>query len=80
MIIKVRPGSEKTLGQILIAKGVISQEKLDLALKIKDVQPEKYLGEILFQLGVPQDKINWILRGGLGCLDRKQGFISGILL
>jgi len=61
MIIKVRPGSEKTLGQILIAKGVISQEKLDLALKIKDVQPEKYLGEILFQLGVPQDKINWIL-------------------
>jgi hypothetical protein len=27
-------------------------------LKIKDVQPDKYLGEILFRIGVPQDKIN----------------------
>jgi hypothetical protein len=54
-------GSEKTLGQILIAKGVISQRQLDLALKIKDVQPDKYLGEILFQIGVPQEKINQAL-------------------
>jgi hypothetical protein len=57
-VIKTRMGSEKTLGQILIAKGVISQKQLDLALKIKDVQPDKYLGEILFQIGVPQEKIN----------------------
>ena len=34
-MIKSRMGSEKTLGQILIAKGVISQKQLDLALKIK---------------------------------------------
>jgi MSHA biogenesis protein MshE len=60
-VIKTRMGSEKTLGQILIAKGVISQRKLDLALKIKDVQPDKYLGEILFQIGVPQQKINQAL-------------------
>jgi len=58
MVIKARPDSEKTLGQILIAKGIISQRQLDLALKIKDVQPDKYLGEILFQIGVPQEKIN----------------------
>ena len=57
-MIQTRTGSEKTLGQILIAKGVISQKQLDLALKIKDVQPDRYLGEILFKLGVPQEKIN----------------------
>ena len=57
-MIKSKPGSEKTLGQILVANGTISQEQLDLALKIKDVQPDKYLGEILFQIGVPQEKIN----------------------
>ena len=60
-MIKTRPGSEKTLGHILVANGTISQKQLDLALKIKDVQPDKYLGEILFQIGVPQEKINWAL-------------------
>jgi len=60
-MIKSRPGSEKTLGHILVANGTISQKQLDLALKIKDVQPDKYLGEILFQIGVPQEKINWAL-------------------
>lgn len=58
---RARHVSEKTLGQILMAKGVISKEKLDLALKIKDVQPGKYLGEILFRIGVPQEKINQVL-------------------
>jgi hypothetical protein len=58
-MIKSRPGSEKTLGHILVANGTISQKQLDLALK--DVQPDKYLGEILFQIGVPQEKINWAL-------------------
>lgn len=61
MAIKARPVSEKTLGQILLVKGVISQQKLALALKIKNVQPDKYLGEILFQIGVPQQKINQAL-------------------
>ena len=39
-------------------KASSAEEQLDLALKIKDVQPDKYLGEILFQIGVPQEKIN----------------------
>lgn len=73
--------SEKTLGQILVSKGVISQKKLDLALKIKEVQPEKYLGEILFRMGVPQEKINWVLyyvnkRKTIGQVLRDQELIS----
>jgi len=74
-VIKTRMGSEKTLGQILIAKGVISQRQLDLALKIKDVQPDKYLGEILFQIGVPQQKINQALY-----YFHKRKTIGGILI
>ncbi|HNS55154.1 MAG TPA: hypothetical protein PKH25_10295 [Syntrophales bacterium] len=55
---KTRPGGEKTLGQILVDKGIISREQLDRALQIKAEQPGKYLGEILFEMGVSQDKIN----------------------
>ena len=58
MEIKSRPGGEKTLGQILVEKGIIKQEQLDQALMIKAEQPGKYLGEILFEIGVPQEKIN----------------------
>ena len=81
MVIQVGPGSENTLGQILIAKGVISQKQLDLALKIKEVQPDKYLGEILFRIGVPQEKINWALyyfrkRKSIGEVLRDQELIS----
>lgn len=53
-----RPGGEKTLGQILVEKGIIGQEQLDRALRIKAEQPGKYLGEILFEMGVSQEKIN----------------------
>lgn len=55
---KSRTASEKLLGQILAARGVVSRKQLDLALRIKDVQPDKYLGEILLRIGVPQEKIN----------------------
>jgi len=55
---KTRPGGEKTLGQILVDKGIISREQLDRALQIKAEQPKKYLGEILFEMGVSQEKIN----------------------
>ena len=58
MEIKSKSGGVKTLGQILVEKGIIRQEQLDQALKIKDEQPGKYLGEILFEIGVPQEKIN----------------------
>ena len=55
---KTRPGGDKTLGQILVDKGIIGREQLDRALQIKAEQPGKYLGEILFEMGVSQDKIN----------------------
>jgi hypothetical protein len=58
MEIKSKSGGDKTLGQLLVEKGIIGQEQLDQALKIKDEQPGKYLGEILFEIGVPQEKIN----------------------
>ena len=53
-----RPGSDDTLGQALVANGTMSQDQLDFALMLKDAQPDKYLGEILIQIGVPQEKIN----------------------
>src|SRR5690606_16266457 len=55
---KTRPAVEKTLGQILVEKGIINRDQLDRALKIKSEQPDKYLGEILFEIGVSQEKIN----------------------
>jgi hypothetical protein len=81
MVIISKSGSEKTLGQILIAKGIISQKQLDLALKIKDIQPGKYLGEILVRIGAPQEKINWALyyyhkRKIIGEILIDQGLIS----
>ncbi len=81
MVSKGKRGAERPLGQILVDKGVISQEKLDLALKIKDVQPGKYLGEILLRIGVPQEKINWALyyfhkRKTIGEVLRDQELIS----
>jgi len=50
--------TEKTLGQILIEKNIITPAILDLALKRQEREKGKYLGEILFEMGVPQDEIN----------------------
>ena len=80
-MIKPKPSSEKRLGEILVARGIISQRQLNLALKIKAVQPDKYLGEILFKLGVPQEKINRTLyyshkRKTIGEVLRDQELIS----
>ena len=58
MEVKSRPAGEKTLGQILFEKGIITQEQLDRALRVKAEQPGKYLGEILFEMGISQEKIN----------------------
>ena len=41
-----------------MANGTMSQDQLDFALMLKDAQPDKYLGEILIQIGIPQEKIN----------------------
>lgn len=47
-----------TLGEILVEKDIITRAKLDLALKRQKQEKGKYLGQILFEMGVPQDEIN----------------------
>ena len=49
---------EKTLGQILVERKIITQAILDLALKRQKQEKGKYLGRILFEMGVLQDEIN----------------------
>ena len=54
------PIVEKMLGQILVERGIISPKHLQVAL---DRQKEekgkfKYIGEILIEMGIPQEKIN----------------------
>lgn len=51
-------GMEKALGQILVKRNIITQEMLDLALKRQEQGKGKYLGEILIEMGIPQDEIN----------------------
>ncbi len=45
------------IGQVLLEKKIITQAQLDAALQVQKVQPEKYLGEVLCEMGVPQIKI-----------------------
>ena len=51
----------KQLGEILIEKNIISKSQLDAALKRQNREKGKYLGQILMEIGVPQEKINQIL-------------------
>jgi hypothetical protein len=53
---------DKTLGQILVEKSIITQTQLELALRRQKQQKGKYLGQILTEMGlVSQEKINRIL-------------------
>jgi len=52
---------EKALGEILIEKNIISKTQLDLALRRQKEQKGKYLGQILMEMGIPQEKINRVL-------------------
>ncbi|MGE5252401.1 MAG: hypothetical protein ACM3N7_00450 [Planctomycetaceae bacterium] len=53
---------DKTLGQILVEKNIITQTQLDLALRRQKQQKGKYLGQILTEMGlVSQERINRIL-------------------
>src|SRR5271157_2524199 len=52
---------EKALGQILLEKNIITETELELALGRQRVEKGKYLGQILFEMGVPQDEINKVL-------------------
>ena len=51
---------EKMLGQILVERNIISPGVLQLALdrQKKEKGKYKYIGEILLEMGVPQQKIN----------------------
>ena len=59
------PTVEKMLGQILVERNVISPGFLQLALERqkKERGEYKYIGEILLEMGVPQQKINEALDG-----------------
>lgn len=54
------PFDEKMLGQILVERSVISPRHLQLALDRQNQQKGqyKYIGEILIEMGIPQETIN----------------------
>jgi hypothetical protein len=49
--------SSNKIGQILVSKGIISESDLNTAMDLKKQEPEKYLGQILCEMGLPQSKI-----------------------
>ncbi len=57
---KFIPRTEKMLGQILVERNIISPLRLEAALDQQKGQNGrfKYLGEILLEMGIPQEKIN----------------------
>jgi type II secretory ATPase GspE/PulE/Tfp pilus assembly ATPase PilB-like protein len=54
----VKKKQKKTLGQILLEHRYITQEQLDEALRLKEKSPDKFLGQILIDMGIPQSIIN----------------------
>jgi len=54
------PITDRTLGQILVERKVISPTRLQMALdrQKKGNGKYKYIGEILLEMGVPQEQIN----------------------
>ena len=48
----------KALGEVLLERNIITETELKLALGRQRVEKGKYLGQILFEMGVPQDEIN----------------------
>ncbi|HSR10420.1 MAG TPA: hypothetical protein VLS90_03180 [Thermodesulfobacteriota bacterium] len=53
---------DKTLGQILVEKEIMTPSQLDLALRRQKQEPGKYLGQILIEMGfASQEQINYVL-------------------
>ena len=50
--------TRKPLGEILLEKYIITQEMLDFALELQKKERGKYLGQIILELGIPQDQLN----------------------
>ncbi len=46
------------LGQIMVRKNIITEEQLERALERQKKEKGKFLGEILLDMGVPQEHIN----------------------
>lgn len=53
--------NEKPFGEILIELKIISREQLDYALQQQQKEKGKYLGEILIEMGISQERINQAL-------------------
>ena len=51
------PSSSNMIGQILVKKKVITEFDLGAAIKMKKLEPNKYLGQILCEMGFLQSKI-----------------------
>src|SRR5208283_5729889 len=49
--------SSNMIGQILVKKKVITEFDLGVAMERKKLEPNKYLGQILCEMGFPQSKI-----------------------
>ncbi|HOD36612.1 MAG TPA: hypothetical protein PLR20_12290 [Syntrophales bacterium] len=53
--------SGQHMGEILVRKNIITDEQLEKALERQKREKGKFLGEILLDMGVPQDQINKVL-------------------
>ncbi len=53
--------NEKRFGEILIELKIISRDQLDHALQQQQKEKGKYLGEILIEMGISQERINQAL-------------------
>ena len=51
------PSLSNMIGQILVKKKVITESDLSVAMERKKLEPKKYLGQILAEMGCPQSKI-----------------------
>jgi hypothetical protein len=51
------PSLSNMIGQILVKKSVITESDLKIAMERKKLEPKKYLGQILAEMGCPQSKI-----------------------
>ena len=56
-IIKQAESSSDKVGQILVSNKIITESDLNEAIERKKIEPHKYLGQILCEMGLPQFKI-----------------------
>jgi hypothetical protein len=50
--------SGQHIGEIMVRKNIITEQQLEKALERQKKEKGKFLGEILLEMGVPQDQIN----------------------